>query len=425
VISNDQQQFRRLSGRVSPVAGEVEPVPAQQACGVTGPGGAAPRWLPRGLIVVLGTTGILVTTLALQQFATIVAPVLLGLVLVIGFHPLTGILRRRGAPLWLAVTVTLLTLVVVIVGLAGSLALSVAQLATVLPAYQASFTQLANELRAWLGSLGVGPDELQAALSKINLSNVAGLLAGMLAGLAGAFSDMLLLLFVVAFMALDAVGFAGRLSRVRRERPEIVGALDTFVRGTRSYLLVSTLFGLIVAAVDTGFLWLVGVPLPLLWGLLAFITNYIPNIGFIIGLVPPALLALLAGGPKLMIAVIVAYSVINFVIQSLIQPKFVADAVDLSLTLTFLSLIFWSFVIGPLGAVLAIPLTLLTKALLLDVDPNTRWMSSLITGGPAPPDDNDAAATAPQPGTKPVPDGALVSDPTPDRNAQNAVSQPP
>jgi AI-2 transport protein TqsA len=313
----------------------------------------------------------------------------------------------------------------VIVGLAGSLALSVAQLATVLPAYQASFTQLANELRAWLGSLGVGPDELQAALSKINLSNVAGLLAGMLAGLAGAFSDMLLLLFVVAFMALDAVGFAGRLSRVRRERPEIVGALDTFVRGTRSYLLVSTLFGLIVAAVDTGFLWLVGVPLPLLWGLLAFITNYIPNIGFIIGLVPPALLALLAGGPKLMIAVIVAYSVINFVIQSLIQPKFVADAVDLSLTLTFLSLIFWSFVIGPLGAVLAIPLTLLTKALLLDVDPNTRWMSSLITGGPAPPDDTDAAATAPQPGTKPVPDGALVSDPTPDRNAQNAVSQPP
>ena len=85
-----------------------------------------------------------------------------------------------------------------------------------------------------------------------------------------------------------------------------------------------------------------------------------------------------------MLTVIVVYSVINFIIQSIIQPKYVADAVDLSLTLTFLSLIFWSFVIGPLGAVLALPLTLLTKALLLDVDPNTQWMSTLITSGPAP-----------------------------------------
>ena len=204
---------------------------------------------------------------------------------------------------------------------------------------------------------------------------------------------MLFLLFVVAFMALDAVGFSSRLARARRERPDIVGALDTFVAGTRSYLLVSTVFGLIVAMIDTAFLWYLGVPLPLLWGLLAFITNYIPNVGFIIGLVPPALLALLEGGPELMVIVIVAYSVIKFVIQSIIQPKFVADAVNLSLSLTFLSLVFWTFVIGPIGAVLAVPLTLLAKALLLDVDPNTRWMSSLLQGGPAPPDDDADADT--------------------------------
>ena len=90
-----------------------------------------------------------------------------------------------------------------------------------------------------------------------------------------------------------------------------------------------------------------------------------------------------------MITVIVAYSVINFIIQSVIQPKVMADAVNLSLTLTFLSLVFWAFVIGPIGAVLAIPMTLLTKALLLDVDPNTRWISSLLEGGPAPPEDDD------------------------------------
>ena len=259
---------------------------------------AAPRWLlPRGLIVLLGMTGLLVSVLALQQFASILAPVLLALVLVIGVHPLTGILRRRGVPLWLAVTITLIAVLALILGLAAALALSVAQLATILPTYQDSFNRLVDDLRSGLVSLGVGQDQIRAALDQISFSSIASLLGGLLAGLAGIFSNLLFLLFVVVFMALDAVGFSGRLSRARRQRADVVGALDTFVRGTRSYLVVSTVFGLIVAVIDTGFLWLVGVPLPLLWGLLAFITNYIPNVGFIIGVVPPALLALLEGGP--------------------------------------------------------------------------------------------------------------------------------
>jgi hypothetical protein len=104
--------------------------------------------------------------------------------------------------------------------------------------------------------------------------------------------------------------------------------------------------------------------------------------------------------------------VINFVIQSIIQPKIMADAVNLSLTLTFLSLVFWTFVIGPLGAVLAVPLTLLTKALLLDVDPNTRWISGLVTGGFAPAEDpvDDTAPTSatpdPRAGDEPRPPAA-------------------
>jgi AI-2 transport protein TqsA len=118
--------------------------------------------------------------------------------------------------------------------------------------------------------------------------------------------------------------------------------------------------------------------MPLLWGLLSFITNYVPNIGFVLGVAPPALLGLLEGGVGRMVWVIVAYSVINVVIQSIIQPKFVGDAVGLSVTLTFLSLVFWSFVLGPLGALLAIPLSLLVKALLVDADPAAQWLRPLL-----------------------------------------------
>ena len=122
-------------------------------------------------------------------------------------------------------------------------------------------------------------------------------------------------------------------------------------------------------------------------GVLAFITNFIPNIGFIIGLVPPALLALLTGGWQLALAVVVVYCVLNMVIQSLVQPRFVGDSVGLSATVTFLALLFWAWVLGPLGALLAIPMTLLVKAVLVDPDSRAQWVEALLGAEPSTPKD--------------------------------------
>ena len=164
--------------------------------------------------------------------------------------------------------------------------------------------------------------------------------------------------------------------------PDPVAALDNFARGTRSYMGVSASFGLVVAVIDGVALYLLDVPGAFVWAVLAFVTNFIPNVGFVIGVIPPALIALLDSGLGLMITVIVVYSVINFVIQSIIQPRVVGDSVGLSPTLTFLSLVFWTWVVGPVGALLAVPFTLLTKALLVEADPGRRWALPLISGKP-------------------------------------------
>ena len=342
-----------------------------------------PRALPRGVIVLLGSAGAVVTIAGIRAFADLLGPVLLALVLTISVHPMLGRLQRRGWPGWLAVTVTTLAVIGMVLGLAVSLALSVARLATLLPAYSDRFGELLDQLSATLAQWGIGEEEIDAALSRIDFGTLVGLLRELVTGLAGALSSVLFILFLLFFMGVDAAGFPRRLRAVATTRPAVVVALGSFARGTRSYLNVSTVFGLIVAVLDTAALWLLGVPLPLLWGVLSYVTNYIPNVGFVVGLVPPALLALLEGGPKLMLIVIVVYSGINFVIQSIIQPKFVGDAVNLSLPLTFLSLVFWTAVIGPLGAILAIPLTLLVKALLVDIDPDTRWLAHLLTSNVA------------------------------------------
>jgi predicted PurR-regulated permease PerM len=241
-----------------------------------------------------------------------------------------------------------------------------------LSAAQADLTELANRF-------GVTGDDLDSIIDGIDLGSVAGQLTSALSGALGVLSALGLMSLTMIFLVMDATKFNRSLASVANDKPDVVAALRKFASATRSYFVVATTFGLIVAVIDVVALLIIGIPLALVWGVLAFITNFIPNVGFVLGVMPPALLAYLQGGWQLALWVIVVYSVINVIIQTVIQPKFVGNAVGLSVTLTFVSLIFWSWVIGPLGALLAVPLTLLVKALLVDIDPTTQWAAPLIS----------------------------------------------
>jgi predicted PurR-regulated permease PerM len=344
---------------------------------------AAPPAVPRGVVVLLGMAGTVVTVAGMRAVADILGPVLLALMLTVTVSPMTAWLRRLGTPAWLAAMATATAVYLLLLGLFGALVGSVVRLMDLLPTYQSQFAALRADLTEGLHTVGIDGTAIHDVIGQASPDTAVSLVQAVFSGVLGAASDSILLLAIVLFMCLDAARFPDRLMVAATERPEVVGALRSFAGGTRQYLLVSTVFGLIVAVIDTIVLWAMGIPLPLLWGLLAFITNYIPNIGFVIGLVPPALLALLEGGADRMLAVIVFYSVVNFVIQSVIQPKVVGDAVGLSPTVSFMSLVFWGWVLGPLGALLAIPLSLLTKGLLVDVDPATHWINPLISAGGA------------------------------------------
>ena len=366
----------------SPLPPSDQPVPAAEAPVPASRWPAAERgWpLPRAVLVLVGMAGVVVAAAGLRGAAGIVGPAFLALTIVITIHPLLAWLQRHHLPGWLAVTLTMLVAYTALLALAAALVLSVARLATLLPTYQPRFTDLVDQTTGWLGERGVTQEQINAAVSRLDLNSLVGVLQQVLTGIAGVVSDLGFILVLLFFLIIDS-SFAERLAVAATQRPQLVGALTSFARATRQYIVVSTVFGLLVALVDVAALYWLDVPLPWLWGLLSFITNYVPNIGFVLGLVPPALLALLQGGVRQAVLVVIAYTVINLVIQSLIQPKFVGDAVGLSITLTFLSLVFWSFIIGPLGALLAVPLSLLAKALLVDADPDSRWLIPLIAPG--------------------------------------------
>jgi AI-2 transport protein TqsA len=321
-----------------------------------------------------------------QATAWLLGPAFMALIVVIAVSPVQGWLRRRGWPGWATSLVVVILVYAILFGLALGIIVSVGRLATELPKYASTAQGLVTSATAHLAALGIGPEQLQQAASSLDLGKLAGVLGALLGSVAGLATNFVFLLALLLFLSVEAGGMGDRFALIAQDRPQIVKALGHSAWGTRQYLLVTTVFGFIVAVLDSVALALLSIPLAVTWGLLSFITNYLPNVGFIIGVIPPALLALLTGGPELMVIVIIVYCGINFVVQSIIQPRFIGDAVGLSVTLTFVALVFWAWLLGPLGAILAIPLTLMCKALLVDVDPQARWADVLLRASATDPD---------------------------------------
>ncbi len=323
----------------------------------------------------------------------------MALVITITLHPIRIRLEHGRLPEWATSVLMLASAVLLLSVFALALMVSVAQLAALVPEYadqiQDSVANAGNTLR----DAGVEQEQIDAVVNALDPGQLIDVAMSVLSGTLGLLTDLFFLITVLLFMAFDTDSTRRSLKTLGDRFPDPVAALDNFARGTRSYMGVSASFGLVVAVIDGVALYLLDVPGAFVWAVLAFVTNFIPNIGFIIGVIPPALIALLDSGPGLMVTVIIVYSVINFVIQSIIQPRVVGDSVGLSPTLTFLSLVFWTWVIGPVGALLAVPFSLLTKSLLVEADPRGRWALPLISGKP---ETEPAGAGAGGPGRAPA-----------------------
>ena len=332
-----------------------------------------------GLLLV---AGLVIIGVGLKSTANIVAPVFLVLTLVITVAPLRRFLVKHRWPSALASLVSLLAIYLLLIVILGSVVWSVFKLVEKLPDYANAFNRIFQSLLGVADRLGYGQEQIQKLASSFQLTSLAAPAQTLLSGITGFGSLLVLIVAVVIFMAFDQADIGARLDIIARSRPHIATGLKNFGERVRKYWIVTTVFGLAVAVLDTIGLFVIGVPLAFTWGVLAFVTNYIPNIGFVIGVIPPALIALLDGGVGSAIAVIVVYSALNVVVQTIIQPRFTGDAVGISGTVAFVSLIFWAYVLGPLGALLAIPATLFLKSTLLDNSEPASWVSALISSSP-------------------------------------------
>ena len=376
------RSIRRRPDHTAPTAPPASAAPPASSAAVLSP----------TLRVLLGLAAAVVALAGISFARELIGPLALAGGIVIICHPVRHPLERRGWPRWLATTAVIVVAYLILAFLALLLFFAGTQFVRLVADYADELQSTAQAVVGWLSSAGLEQRAADAAASVLKPSTIAGFAASLGGTALSVLTAFFFVLAYVIFMAADGSRYSRAEASFGSAARPLVRRFRSYNTGVRRYFIVNAVFGAVVAIVDGLALWALGVPAPAVWAILAFVTNFIPNIGFVIGVIPPALLALVVGGWPLMLAVIAIYGVVNVTLQVLVQPKFISDAVNLTLTLSFFSVIFWTFIIGPLGAILSIPLTLLVRALVLEGDPGARWLRWLSgdavtarAGDPPPP----------------------------------------
>lgn len=329
--------------------------------------------LPRSAVILVALAGASVVAFGIAATRGIFTPVFFAFVLTLCVHPLRRWMQGRGVPRGIATGTTVAAVFALLTGFAAILVASLAQFSALLPQFAPQMAQLGASISGLLETAGFGRDQTQAIVDGLTPVRIVGFLGGLLGNVVSLVGSLVIILTMLILMAVDGSRVPALLTHLQFHRPVLVAAFNDFAGGVRRYMIATTVLGVAQGLFNWLVLVTLQVPGALLWGLLSFICSFIPNIGYFIAIVPPLFFGFLTGGWPTVLAVIVIYGGINTIIQSIIQPKYVGNAVALSETITFLSVLFWAVILGPAGAILAVPLTLLVRTILLDSDPSVSW----------------------------------------------------
>ncbi len=329
---------------------------------------------------LLGVASVVVIVAGMKAASSLFVPFLLAGFIGLLCAPALFWLQDHGLPAPLALIVVLLGLFGIGAVFGGLMSSSINEFTRLLPSYQARFGSVVASLTETLASMGIdfgtSPDEAnpfdpQAALGMVG--NLAGNLGSLL-------NNAFLLFLTVCFILLEASSFPRKVREAFGDSPELEGRMTEIGASIRRYLGIKTLTSMLTGILAYSALVVLGVKFAPLWGLVAFLLNFVPAVGSVIAAVPAVALALVDNSPETAAAVAVCYVAINISIGNFLEPRVMGDGMGLSPLIVIVSLVFWGWVLGPLGMVLAVPLTVILR-ILLGNQPETQWVAVLL--GPA------------------------------------------
>jgi len=329
------------------------------------------------LLIGLACFGVAVVTL--QPFVTLFNSAFLALIIVLSVAPALYWLKDKGLPNWLAFLLTLFAIIAAVVLLVLFLAFSFGQLAEAVPRYTAQLDAAKDSFARQIADFGIEPAPFQTFLDRIESQKLLNLVGDFLAGLIATISDVVLVVFIIAFLLVESFALPARLNKLAQFGAERWDRAAKFGADTRRYVVITTYVGAVTGFGNAVLLLILGVDFAVLWGVVAFLLSYIPVVGFWLALIPPFILALLEFGLPTALIVLAGFVLINGSAENIVKPKLMGEGLDLAPSVVFLSLIFWSTILGPLGAILALPMTMAVKQLILQADEQNRWLAALIS----------------------------------------------
>ncbi len=285
-------------------------------------------------------------------------------------------LQRKRIPGALAVFLVVLVFLCIGIGFGTLIGTSFQDFSAAIPRYQKALAQDMAHFQQWLNWVGV-PLAEKTFLQYVDPGMSMQLVANMLTGLGGILTNTFLIGLTVIFILLEVSSFQKK-AQAAFGNPQ--GASDQFAKLTTAinhYLGIKTLVGVGTGLIVTLWVWLLGIDFPLIWGLLAFLLNYIPNLGSIIAAIPAVLLGYIQFDPGRALLVALGYVLINIVFGNFVEPRLMGRKLGLSTLVVFLSLVFWGWLWGPVGMLLSVPMTMIVK-ISLESNPSTQWVGILM-----------------------------------------------
>jgi predicted PurR-regulated permease PerM len=335
---------------------------------------------------------IVITLWGMQQASETINALILSAIIVASFTPLMHWMQRKGVPDIAAYVITLIAIFAVFATLIAFLVVALNRFIQAIPEYAAELQGVIESIQDFIDSLGIKTVDLQAITDLFDPGQLLDIAAGFLAGLLGAFSNVFLIGLIIIFLLVDAMNLLDKVKPYLEKGDQVVSRFYNFGKDVRDYVVITTVVGLVTGALDTVFFLFMGVDFAVLWGILAFLLSYIPTIGFWLALIPPTFLALLESGPLAALVVFLGIVIINGFAENVVKPKYMGEGLNLSPFVVVFSVVFWAGILGPLGSILAVPITMAFKVLVLEPDSTNRWMADIMSAGPAESKEEDEVA---------------------------------
>lgn len=309
--------------------------------------------------------------------APIVVPFLLSLFVAIICNPAINYLEGKKVPRGLAITLVIFTIFSLFIVLGGVIGAAVNDFRKAIPTYEAQLSEQITWLIAWLANhdIVISMDEVRGYFDPAKVMN---LVTTTLSGFSSVLGNIFLLLLTVVFMLAEGKVFPKKLHMAFDDSAQTEKRLDHFLTMVNQYMAIKTMVSLATGIIIGTVLWGLGVQFYVLWALLAFLLNYIPNIGSIIAAVPAVILTFLQFGAGYASVVVGLFVSVNMIMGNFVEPRFMGRSLGLSTLVVFLSLIFWGWLLGMVGMLLSVPLTMILK-IALENSEDGRWFSILLS----------------------------------------------